>query len=353
MTTLLPSKPGGRRAEADAPPGEPVAFGSTGQPLDAESLLKRIDWTVVRRLDGVLQGDYRSMFMGQGYDLAEVREYQAEDDPRYMDWNVTARMDHPYVRQYIEEREITAWLLLDLSPSVDFGTAKARKRDVVIDFAAVMARLLTRHGNKVGAVLFSRTVEDVLPPRSGQLQILRLIHQLLRPDRPHETKTKRNGSRRGKDGDDRGAVTDLKAILDRSAETLKRRSLVFIVSDFIASEGWEQSLARLAQRHEVIAVWLNDPREEELPAIGPLVLEDAETGEQVYVDTRDKGFQQRFRQLVEERRAKMQRTFARFGVDVLRLTTDADLVLDLVRFAHLRRETGRRGNRRPATGAIT
>src|SRR5262245_44509800 len=116
---------------------------------DAEVLLKRVDWHVVRRLDGMLQGDYRSLFAVHGFDLAEVREYQPEDDVRYMDWNVTARMDHPYVRQYIEDREITAWLLLDLSPSVDFGTAQARKRDLVVDFAAVMARLLTRHGNKV------------------------------------------------------------------------------------------------------------------------------------------------------------------------------------------------------------
>ena len=122
----------------------------------------------MRKLDGILQGDYRSMFTGQGYDLAEVREYQVEDDPRYMDWNVTARMDTPYVRQYIEEREITAWLLLDMSPSVDFGTANQRKRDVVVDFAGVMARLLTKHGNKVGAMIFSRTVEDVLPPAAGR-----------------------------------------------------------------------------------------------------------------------------------------------------------------------------------------
>ena len=126
------------------------------------SLLKRLDWQVVRRLDGILQGDYRSLFTGHGFDLAEVREYQPEDDIRYMDWNVTARMDAPYVRQYIEDREITAWLLLDLSPSVDFGTANARKRDLVVDFAGVMARLLTRHGNKVGAMFFSSAVDEVL-----------------------------------------------------------------------------------------------------------------------------------------------------------------------------------------------
>jgi uncharacterized protein (DUF58 family) len=315
--------------------------GSTGQPLDAEMLLKRLDWHVVKRLDGLLQGDYRSLFLGQGYDLAEVREYQAEDDVRYIDWNVTARMDTPYVRRYAEDREISAWLLLDLSPSVDFGTANSRKRDVVVDFAAVMARLLTRHGNRVGAMLFSRNVEEVIPPRGGMLQTLRIVHQLVRPDRKSK-EAKGNGA---------GAVTDLKAILDRAAQTLKRRSLVFIVSDFIAAEGWEQPLGRLAGRHEVIACWLNDPREEELPPIGPLVLEDAETGEQVYVDTRDRGFQERFQLLVAERRQYLERTFARNGIDVLRLTTDGDLVNSIARFAALRRETRRRSGGFAMAGA--
>ena len=293
--------------------------------VSAEELLKRLDWQVVRKLDGLLQGDYRSLFAGHGFDLAEVREYQPEDDIRYMDWNVTARMDHPYVRQYIEDREITAWLMLDLSPSVDFGTAQARKRDIVIDFAGVMSRLLARHGNKVGAVLFSHGVDEVLPPRAGQLQTLRLVHQLIRTDRGRS-----------------GGVTDLATILDRAGETLRRRSLVFVVSDFISSSDWEAPLARLAQRHEVRAVWLRDPREDDLPSIGPLLLEDAETGEQVYVDTRDAGFQKRFRVLVDERRTRLSRTFARHGIDVLKLSTDGDMVREIVRFVHLRRESKRR-----------
>ena len=292
---------------------------------DAEALLKRLDWHVVRRLDGLLQGDYRSLFAGHGYDLAEVREYQPEDDVRYMDWNVTARMGEPFVRQYMEDREITAWLLLDLSPSVDFGTANSRKSDLVIDFAGVISRLLTRHGNKVGAILFSSSVDEVLPARGGQMQTLRIIHQLVRPDRAAH-----------------GGVTDLTQILERAGQTLQRRSLVFVVSDFISDEGWEIPLARLAKRHEVLAVWLSDPREEEIPPIGPLMLEDAETGQQVYVDTRDAGFQQRFRALVDERRRHLQRTFARHGVDALRLSTDGNMVREIAQFAHLRRETRRR-----------
>jgi uncharacterized protein (DUF58 family) len=299
---------------------------------DAESLLRRLDWHVVRRLEGMLQGDYRSLFTGQGYDLAEVREYQPEDDVRYMDWNVTARMDAPYVRQYIEDREVTAWLLLDLSPSVDFGTANSRKRDLVVDFAGVMARLLMRHGNKVGAMLFSSTVDEVLPPRNGQMHALRLLHQLVREDRAVEPST--------------GRVTDLAAILDRAARTLRRRSIVFVVSDFISDADWAPALGRLTQRHEVLAVWLTDPREEEIPDVGPLILEDAETGQQVYVDTRDRGFQERFQQLVWDRRFNIERTFARYGVDALRLSTDGNMVREIARFAHLRRESRRRqGNR--------
>jgi len=303
---------------------------------DAESLLRRLDWHVVRRLEGLLQGDYRSLFTGQGYDLAEVREYQPEDDVRYMDWNVTARMNAPYVRQYIEDREVTAWLMLDLSPSVDFGTANSRKRDLVVDFAGVMARLLMRHGNKVGAMLFSSAVDEVLPPRNGQMHALRLLHQLVRDDREAAP-----GS---------GKVTDLAAILDRAARTLRRRSLVFVVSDFISESDWEPALGRLSQRHEVLAVWLSDPREEEIPDVGPLILEDAETGQQVYVDTRDRGFQERFQQLVWDRRFNVERVFARHGVDALRLSTDGNMVREIARFAHLRRESRRRHGGR--TGAL-
>jgi uncharacterized protein (DUF58 family) len=317
---------------------------------DAEALLKRLDWQVVRRLDGMLQGDYRSLFAGHGFDLAEVREYQPEDDVRYMDWNVTARMGEPYVRQYIEDREITAWLLLDLSPSVDFGTANSRKSDLVVEFAGVISRLLTRHGNKIGAILFSNAVDEVLPPRGGQMQTLRILHQLIRGGKQAggiERPRARGSEARVQE---EAGLTDLAAILDRAAQTLRRRSLIFVVSDFISDEGWEAPLARLTQRHEVLAVWLSDPREEEIPEIGPLVLQDAETGQQVYVDTSDPGFQRRFRELVQERRDTIGRTFARYGIDAMRLTTDGNLVQEIARFAHLRRETRRRAAGRPTGG---
>jgi uncharacterized protein (DUF58 family) len=317
MTTLVPQ----------ATPATTFVQAPARSQLNAEALLKRLEWQVVRRLDGILQGDYRSLFTGHGYDLAEVREYQPEDDIRYMDWNVTARMDAPYVRQYIEDREITAWLVLDLSPSIDFGTTNERKRDLVVDFTGVICRLLTRHGNRVGAVLVENGQEQALQPRGGQLQTLRLLHELIKTE-----------------GTAHGAV-DLGKSLDRVGGTLKRRSLVFVVSDFFAAPGWEAPLGRLAQRHEVLAVWVSDPREEEIPDVGPMILEDAETGEQVWVDSNDRHFQERFRRLVAERRAQLERTFSRHGVDLLRLSTDGDMVEEIGRFAHLRKDL----KRRPAT----
>jgi uncharacterized protein (DUF58 family) len=302
--------------------------------VNAEALLKRLEWQVVRRLDGILQGDYRSLFTGHGFDLAEVREYQAEDDIRYMDWNVTARMDAPYVRQYIEDREITAWLVLDLSPSIDFGTTNERKRDLVVDFTGVIARLLTRHGNRVGAVMIEGDHEVILQPRGGQLQTLRMLHELIKTD-----------------GGYQGEV-DLTKALDRVNGSLKRRSLVFVVSDFFAAPGWDVPLARLAQRNEVLAVWVSDPREEDLPDVGPMILEDAETGEQVWVDSNDRHFQERFHLLVQERREQLERTFSRHGIDMLRLSTDGDMVQEIGRFVHLRKDLRRRPSAQRSGGMV-
>jgi uncharacterized protein (DUF58 family) len=232
-----------------------------------ERVLQRLDWQVIRRLDGLLQGDYRSLFYGYGVDFADLREYQPEDDIRYIDWNVTARMDTPYVRQYAEDREITAWFLLDLSPSVDFGTAHSQKRSVLIDFVTTLARLLTRHGNRVGAIFYGGQVARTIPPRGGRIQVLRLVNDLLKqPTLP------------------RAPFTDLSPLLSGALNAIKTRSLVFILSDFICAPGWERPLSLLNHRHEVLAVRLWDPREVELPDIGMIVMEDAETGEQLYVD---------------------------------------------------------------------
>ncbi|MCB0197312.1 MAG: DUF58 domain-containing protein [Anaerolineae bacterium] len=286
-----------------------------------ERILLRLDWEVVRRLDGLLQGDYRSLFYGYGVDFADLREYQPGDDIRYIDWNVTARMDSPYVRQYVEDREITAWFLLDVSPSMDFGTVDSHnhKRSVLIDFVTTLARLLTRHGNRVGAIFYGSHIERTIPPRGGRIQVLRIINDLLNQPRHNQS-----------------PFTDLNPLLKAGLHTIKRRSLVFIISDFISAPGWERPLRLLNRRHDVLAVRLWDPREIELPDVGPIIMEDAETGEQLYVDTRDKHFRRRFQEAAQQREADLSATFKKAGVDALALSTDEDLVRAIVRFATLR-----------------
>jgi uncharacterized protein (DUF58 family) len=289
--------------------------------LAPERILQRLDWQVIRRLDGLLQGDYRSLFRGNGVDFADLREYQYGDDVRYIDWNVTARMDAPYIREYVEDREITAWFLLDLSPSVDFGTADAErlKRGVLIDFVTTLARLLTRHGNRVGAVFYGSRVDRTIPARGGRIQVLRLVNDLLRQPRLG-----------------RAPFTDLAPLLEAGQHAIKGRSLVFVISDFISAPGWERPLNLLTQRHEVLAVRLFDRREVELPDVGALLMQDAETGEQLYVDTHDKQFRRRFLEAADRREATLRDAFRRSGVDAVSLSTDEDLVPAIVRMARLR-----------------
>lgn len=286
-----------------------------------EAVLQRLEWTVIRRLDGLLQGDYRTLFRGFGLDLAELREYQFNDDVRYIDWNVTARMQTPYVRQYNEDREVTAWFLLDLSPSVDFGTLQTLKRNLLIDFVGVFARLLTRHGNRVGAILYGGAVQGVIPAHNGKAQVLHLIDTLL--EQPQLNRT---------------PPTDLSILLDAALRILRRRSLVFIISDFISRPGWDKPLGMLTQRHEAVAIRLFDPREIELPDIGPIFMEDAETGEQLFLDTHDRGFRKRFIEAARRRESELRSAFARASVDALSLSTEDDLVKEIVRFATLRKQ---------------
>ena len=274
----------------------------------------------MRRLDGWLQGDYRTMFRGQGLDLADIREYVAGDDVRHIDWNVTARMDTPYVREYHEDRDITAHFLLDVSPSVDFGTATALKRDLLIDFTAVLARLLTRHGNRVGAVIYGKGVERIIPARSGRMQVLRLINELQRRPRLAEA-----------------PATALADLLDTGLRAIRRRSLVFVISDFFSTPGWERPLTQLSRHHETLAIRLVDPREREIPEIGMIVMNDAETGEHLWVDTSDQKFRRRFEDVVRRREEALAATFRRAGVDTLELDTETDLVRSVVRFAQMRK----------------
>jgi uncharacterized protein (DUF58 family) len=297
--------------------------GSERLPLSApERLLQKLDWQVIRRLDGLLQGDYRSLFAGTGLDFAALREYEPGDDVRAIDWNVTARLDEPWIRVFHEDRELSAWFLLDLSPSVDFGTVTAgrEKRTVLIEFVATLARLLTRRGNRVGAIVSGGAGEHLIPAGSGRNQVLRLLEDLL--DQPRLASA---------------PVTDLRPLLDAAHRRIRRRSLVILVSDFIGVPGWDRSLALLNRRHELMAIRVVDPREIELPDVGPIVIEDAETGEQLYVDTADRRFRERFRDAADAREAAVAAAFRGAHVDAATLSTEDDLVRAIVRMAAERR----------------
>jgi uncharacterized protein (DUF58 family) len=232
-------------------------------------------------------------------------------------------MQVPFVRVYNEEREITAWFLLDLSPSLDFGSRDTRKRSVAAEFVSVLARLLTRHGNRVGALFYGAQMDTVIPARTGRRHVLHILHRMRsRPMLTH------------------APATDLGAFLRSAHQVIRRRSLVFLVSDFISKPGWAQPLAHLVQRHEVVAVRLFDPLEQELPDLGMIVMQDAETGEQLFVDTHDRGFRRRFAAAAAQRELQLRAAFAQAGVDVLEISTADNLVDAILRFADLRKRRG-------------
>ena len=293
-------------------------------PLTPESLLRRLQWRVVRPLDGRLQGDYRTLFRGSGLDFTDLREYEAGDDLRHIDWNVTARMDTPYVREYVEDREVTAWLLLDRSPSMGFGPVDRQKSLVLAEVATTIAHLLSRGGNRVGAVLMDADLRMV-PPGAGRNQVLRIAGALLEP--PQEPADH--------------STTDLTRLLRAAFGLARRRCLLVIISDFITQPGWERPLALLARRHDVVAIQVVDPRESELPSVGMVYVEDAETGEQIFVDTSDPVFRERLASASAERADELAAATRRAGTDLHRVATDDDLVRALARISELRRRRRR------------
>jgi uncharacterized protein (DUF58 family) len=293
--------------------------------LTPQRLLRRLEWRVLRRLDGRLQGDYRTLFRGTGVDFTDLREYEPGDDLRHIDWNVTARMDTPYVRQYVEDRELTAWLLLDRSASMGFGPVDRQKNHVLAEVATTLASVLAKGGNKVGAVLLGNEVEQVVPPASGRNQVLRIARQLIDvPTSPGP-----------------GTTTDLSVLLRAALGMVRRRSLIVIVSDFISEPGWDAPLGLLARRHEVVAIQIADPREFEIPSVGMVYVEDAETGEQIFVDTDDPAFQRRLREAASARAAELVEVTRKAGVDLHQVLTDEDLVRALMRISARRKRMRR------------
>jgi len=311
--------------------------------LPAQRLLLRLEWTVIRRLDGLVAGNTRTLMRGSGIDLADLRDYQPHDDVRHIDWNVTARLNAPYVRVYREDRDMTAWFLLDVSASVDFGPPGQTKRDVLAGFVATLARLIQRQGNRVGAVLHraADTPDVVLPARASRAQVLHLLHRLM-PTAPADRVSSAVSSTVS-------GTTALAQLLHSAQNLLRRRAAVFVISDFFSTPGWQRPLAQLAQRHDVLAVRLFDPLEARLPDVGLIRLRDPETGDSLVVETQDRQFRQRYAELAAAREAGLRADFARSGVDTLELATDDDLLDSLLRYMQLR-GWRRRQSGQPFTG---
>ena len=298
-----------------------------------ERLLLRLEWRVLRRLEGRVAGGYRTAHRGAGIDLAGLRVYSDGDDARHIDWNVTARLNEAQIRVFTEDRELTVWLVLDRSASMTVGVPGRGKQDVLIELALVLARMFSRGGNQVGALLYDNGAVRTVPPGTGRRHVLHVAAELsrVRPGVPGAAhgNGRRGRRHRGKGGDHRG-TTDLAAMLDAVAKLARRRSLIIVISDFIGDGDWERALLRLGPRHEVVALRVVDAADDVLPEAGLVVLEDAETGEQLVVDSGDPSLRARLRAAVEERDASLAAGMRRAGVPVHRIDTTADLATALV-----------------------
>ncbi|WP_334143999.1 DUF58 domain-containing protein [Rhabdothermincola sp.] len=284
-------------------------------------VLRRLELTITRRLDGILQGDYRGLVPGHGSDLGETREYQPGDDVRRMDWNVTARLRTPHIRQTIADRELETWVLTDLTASLGFGTAECEKRDLAVAAVAAVGFLTARGGNRVGAVTMEAGHLATIPARSGRVNLQALLHRVIEAAR-----------------EERAGTADLEAAIRRVGATMRRRGLAVIVSDFLDRSPWERPLRALAAHHEVLAVEVVDPRELELPDIGVVRLVDPESGAQLEVQTANAKLRQRYAARAAEQRAEIARRIRAAGADHLVLRTDRDWLVDLVQFVARRRE---------------
>ena len=291
-----------------------------------ERLLLRLEWRVVRRLDGRLTGGYRTAHRGIGTDLAGLREYVEGDDARHIDWNVTARLNEPQLRLFNEDRELTVWLVLDRSASMTVGAPGRGKHDVVSELALVLALLFGRGGNRVGALLYDVPGGQVrtVPPGTGRRHALRIGAELARTELARTKLARKGGNGR------RGGTTDLAAMLDAVAKLARRRALIVVISDFIGDGDWERSLLRLVPRHEVVALRVIDTADDELPDAGLVVVEDAETGEQLVIDSGDPLLRARVRAGAEERDARLAAGMRRAAVPLHRIDTSADLATALI-----------------------
>ena len=285
-------------------------------PADILKKVRRIEIRTSRLVNESLAGEYHSVFKGRGMEFSEVREYQFGDDIRSIDWNVTSRMGHPYVKKHVEERELTVILLVDFSASGEFGTRRQFKREIEAELCAILAFSAIKNSDRVGLIAFSDRIETFLRPRKGKDHVLRVIREVLyfRPQ---------------------GRATDLRMALEFMYRTITKRSVIFVVSDFLARD-YEQPLRVASRKHDVIAITVTDPREESLPSVGLLDLEDPETGDRVLVDSADRRTRDTFRSWAQARRSDREALFRANAIDSLELFTDRPYEVPLIRFFHRR-----------------
>jgi len=307
-TVKAPARTPGR-----APTGEAAASAALAAvPPEIMRQVRLLELRTRGLVNSLFSGEYRSVFKGQGMEFAEVREYQPGDEVRSIDWNVTARMQRPYVKRYIEERELTVMLAVDVSGSERFGTRRRFKSELASELAAVLAMSAIRNNDRVGAVMFTDRVEHVIPPRKGRRHALRVIRDLL----AFEPK---------------GTGTDIAGVLEYLTRMLSHKAIIFVISDFL-SEGVEHPLKLLAQRHDVVAVTVNDPSESKLPDLGLVRMLDPESGQTVDVDTSDPEVRARFEAAVSEDALKRRRLFRRLAIDEIPIHTDVGIMEPLLRF---------------------
>jgi uncharacterized protein (DUF58 family) len=291
-------------------------------PREVVRQIRRLQLRARRAVEDLLGGEYHSVFKGTGIAFEEVREYQPGDDIRTIDWNVTARMGHPFIKRFVEERELTVMLAVDCSGSHQFGTQFQQKREVAAELAAILAFSAIRNNDKVGLIEFTDRVERFVPPRKGTRHVLRLIRDVLffQP-----------GHRR----------TSIKEGLDYLNRVLHRRAIVFLLSDFL-DQGFERAFKRTGRRHDLIAIRIVDPREEELPAVGLLELEDAETGGRLVLDTSSRKVRAAYAELAQKRRAALNQLARSAQIDLIEVSTDGGHLDALIHFFHLRERRLRR-----------
>ncbi len=295
---------------------------------EAAEALRRLELDVNRRLDGLLHGDYRGLVPGHGSETGETRPYVPGDDVRRIDWNVSARSMDTHVRESIADRELETWVLVDRSPSLDFGTARTTKAGLAVEAVGAIGFLTARTGNRLGAVVVDPEGTTVIPAKPGREHLLAVLHGLLTGARP--------GTRLGGTARHAGDTTDLGAALGHLIVPPRRRGLIVVVSDFLSTDGWARALRGLTARHDVVAVEIVDPRELELPSVGVLTLVDPETGRTREVPT-NRRVRDRYAAAAAEQRRRIADELRRAGVGHLQLRTDRDWVIDVARFVQARR----------------